>query len=136
MRLVAGFLFAPLACGLLALTYAVGSEVHEAVNFLEFSLLIGYASAIVLGIPAYLIMRYFGLNSLKPYLLVGFVLGLIPFEATWPGIVSLLWAWLSGKHPHWFVSWSFELPCGLAGTLSAFVFWLIVRPDHQCDTPP
>lgn len=81
-RTVIGFIGAPLV-GAIAwgvLLAAIGPAPIEALlqlpTFLIFSSVIAYPAVLVLGIPAYLLYRRFGIDTLKAYMLGGFAGGM------------------------------------------------------------
>lgn len=135
-RLIIGFIVAPLIPGVLF--GAVGELMSSPANFwwcLRLAAAVGYPTAIVCGIPAYILTQRRRLNKLGNYLVAGLILGLVPFcVATVPGtIIALLSARGSASH-----SALYGLPgliiylpiSALYGGFATFCFWFIARPDR------
>jgi hypothetical protein len=139
MRTVAGFLIAPTACVAVAYIWTGlqgGGFSLTALDlrFLELPLIVGYVVAGLFGIPAYFILKRINRVSLPTYLVAGFLIGVLTFEITWPGTVKFLIRGLTGGHPIWSGLWSVwdvESACGVAGALSAGVFWFIAQPQKK-----
>ncbi len=137
-RTIAGFVLAPLTCGATTATWMiVSAHVHdvpvtltEIRNIAMLGVLAGYVCTAVGGIPLYFALRYLGWTSLWTFLLLGCLLGIFAFELTWPGGIKTY----LGLAPN--VDFGLrsgliimEVMCGVAGTIAAAAFWLIVKPQ-------
>jgi hypothetical protein len=101
-----------------------------------FGTVIGYAAAIVIGIPLYVLLRVCGRNDLGDYVLAGAVAGVLTFELMWPGgLHGLIWLAMRGHLRQgaslFLDSVELELPCAAAGSAAAIIFWCIERPDRN-----
>jgi len=134
LRLVLGFLFAPLTPLLLLLAISLGSgsiEVRESILMIVLGLPSVYAPGIVLGIPGFLVLRWRRWDSMMAYFAAGAVIGLVLC------LISITVAEVRYADPSIIGRqarglWPFLIACSLA---SSSVFWMIVRPD-TFDTPP
>lgn len=131
VRLLAGFLIAPAAPAammLVAQVFKIGFK--DATDGAFVLLVIGYGSAVVLGIPSYLFLRSRGLNGLGSYLGVGSIIGIAYFCLIFvPTYINA-----DSKYVGELVKNTIGLGViGLGGGLIAsFVFWCIaVRPHGR-----
>ena len=100
------------------------------------AIFVGYVSALVLGMPVFLILHRYRVTSFSAYLVSGLVLGLVVYDSFFPGLFSVVRAFIEGRTPDvWFYLgfiWREGEPAAaIAGAASAAVFWLIARPDRE-----
>lgn len=131
-RTVAAFVIAPMmpAAILAAVILAAGGDA-QTLGYAAFAGYISYPFALLIGLPAFLVMRRRQWDGMRAYLFLGLALG---------GLFVALFAAMAGfegegADPAWLnllANLAFLLPfvlaCSLASTL---VFWLIVRPDRH-----
>ena len=124
LRIVAGFLFAPLVA---PVVLAVGADSSEPLSlwkigkyFPLFSLLTYLVTAIV-GIPLYLWFRHRQIRKFWPYPLVGLAVG------------SMIFLLLEMFVYAWYADLELGVALGIAGTLTTCVFWVIAvwRPEDS-----
>ncbi|MFN4018744.1 MAG: hypothetical protein ACK4JB_25655 [Reyranella sp.] len=129
-RAVAAFVIAPMtpAAILAAVMLAAGSDA-QTLGYAAFAGYISYPFALLVGLPAYLVLRRRQWDGLRAYLFLGLALGM-SFVALFAAVVGFegertepAWLTLLANLAHLL---PFVLACSLASTL---VFWLIVRPD-------
>lgn len=136
-----GFLVAPISPGLLAVAISLifraasssigAREVSEAAWLIGLSAVLGYPTAIILGVPAYLVLKWRRWNGPLVYVMAGALLGVMVYL-----VFGLLPHFNSGgfgalKERLYFTA-DTHLPAGvLCGALAAFVFWLVARPDRS-----
>jgi len=129
-RTVAAFVVAPMmpAAILAAVILAAGGDA-QTLGYAAFAGYISYPFALLVGLPAYLVMRRRHWDGLRAYLFLGLALG-ASFVAIFAGVAGFEG---EGTEPAWLNLLAnlayllpFVLACSLASTL---VFWLIVRPD-------
>jgi len=127
-RFLAGCLVAPLTPGILFFCISLLGNPSEGVWALKLSALAGYPALIVLGLPAYLLLRLLKRTDLLSYVFIGLLIGgIISFI-----LVSPLGAHVGGTVP--IVSFPpvpFLTLAAFFGALSSGAFWLIARPDRQ-----
>lgn len=129
--LLAGFLIAPavpVALMFAAQVFTIGYR--DAAEGALILLVIGYASAVVLGIPAYFFLRSKGMVDLKNYLVLGAIIGIAYYALIFiPTYLKTdpeyVWELIRGTVGLGVI--------GMAGGLIAsFVFWFIaVRPHSR-----
>ena len=119
-RTILGFIIAPLTVPICSILWGVMSLMilkEPRTPYIAIGISVGaygYIVAIVCGVPTYLFYQSLKFESLWQYLLGGFVLGLIPaiiFSAVFDKIMPV---------------YSYLNLAG-TGTVSAMVFWLIVK---------
>lgn len=129
-RIVAGFVVAPMtpALVLAGVIFAAGGDA-QALGYAAFAGYISYPFALLVGLPAFLVMRRKGWDGLRAYAVAGLVLALVfvalfAFTTGFGGEGANL-AWQNLLANLAFLL-PFVLTCALASTV---VFWLIARPD-------
>lgn len=129
-RTAAAFVAAPMmpAVILAAVVLVAGGD-PQTLGYAAFAGYISYPFALLIGLPAYLVMRRRHWDGLRAYLLLGLVLGVL-FVALFAGLAGFDGdaadsAWLNLLANLAFLL-PFVLACAVASTV---VFWLIVRPD-------
>lgn len=122
-RLLVGFLVSPIVPGVLTLLLGavLGSKASEAIWLLVLSAVIAYPATVVLGIPAFFVLRRFGLNGVGHYLLAGAFLGALVFVFLAPSHVQTTYFFQNG--------WTFLSVAVGAAAIASGAFWLIARPD-------
>ncbi|TAJ96356.1 MAG: hypothetical protein EPO10_12665 [Reyranella sp.] len=131
-RTVAGFVVAPMmpALVLAGVVLAAGGD-SQTLGYAAFAGYISYPFTLLVGLPAFLLMRRKRWDGLRAYALAGLALGLT---------FVVLFAGLAGfdgdaADPAWLnllANLAFMLPFVLAcAVVSSVVFWLIARPDLQ-----
>jgi hypothetical protein len=91
------------------------------------SMFLGYP-ALLLGIPAYFFLQTSNLTNLPAYLITGCLSGALYFEIL---NLSNAHGWLHYLFFNGYLRTKIALLMMLAGTISAFAFWLIARPDAR-----
>lgn len=129
-RLLIGILLAPITTGLVFLCVSAFGNLSEGVWALKLSALVGYTAAIVLGLPAHLLLRKLGWTNLLSYLVIGLLIGLVVgaalFSPVFVGNIGLTPS--SGKSLA--PSAAIFVLAAFFGALSSLVFWIIARPDR------
>ena len=140
LRTILGFVVAPIFPGLLAVilaapfragTTGVGlRELAEAAWIIGLSAVLGYPTALVLGVPLYFFLGSRGWNGLLIYVTAGAFLGLIIYL-----VYALLTEYssngLSGVADKFSNTAQIYVPLGMVcGAAAALSFWLIARPDR------
>lgn len=131
-RTVAGFLVAPMmpAVILAGVVLAAGGNA-QTLGYAAFASYIAYPFALLVGLPAFLVMRRKGWDGWRAYAVAGVALGLV---------FLVLFAGLAGfegdaANPAWLnllANLAFLLPFVLVSALSsAMIFWWVARPDLQ-----
>ena len=129
-RTVAAFVVAPMMPAMiLAGVILVAEGDSQALGYAAFAGYISYPFALLIGLPAYLVMRRKHWDGLRAYAYLGVALGVF-FLALFAGLAGFEG---SAADPAWLnllANLAFLLPfvlvCAVTSTL---VFWLIVRPD-------
>jgi len=121
VRLVVAFLVAPLAPALLPAWSASQNGSYHPLAVFVFFCGAFYALQILVGVPAYLLLRRFKLQRIWFYALTGFASVALPF---------IVYGEI--RRPSQDVGQALYLAIylGLLGGLSAAIFWLIVRPNR------
>jgi hypothetical protein len=101
----------------------MGVFAHPLSMFVAICLLI-YAFGIVLGVPAFLLLRRRNLSSLRAHALAGLGVAAAPVG------LALLWSVARGSVSLYAVAYNL-LYFGLAGLLAGATFWAISRPDRR-----
>lgn len=131
-RTVAGFMVAPMmpALVLAGVVLAAGGD-SQTLGYAAFAGYISYPFALLVGLPAFLLMRRKRWDGLRAYALAGLALGLT-FVVLFAGLAGLDG---DAADPAWLnllANLAFMLPFVLAcAVASSIVFWLIARPDLQ-----
>ena len=126
MRTLIAFLIAPLFPGAILLFFSlINSNADEGIWLFAFSALVGYLLAIVLGVPAYILMKKFGCDRLREYLIGGFVLSIAP-------IIYFIFVPKLSSYERVEIHMpniGLALLFVVASVSAACIFWLIARPD-------
>ncbi|WP_439614645.1 hypothetical protein [Reyranella sp.] len=129
-RTVAGFVVAPMMPALIlaGVVLAAGGD-SQTLGYAAFAGYVSYPFALLVGLPAFLVMRRRRWDGWRAYAVAGLVLG-IAFLALFAALVGVDGenaesAWLALLANLAFLL-PFVLACGLAASM---VFWLVVRPD-------
>ena len=134
LRVILGFLVAPISPGLLIVILGVVfgfGKSGEGMWLIKLSGMLGYPIAMVLGVPLYIFFRSRGWNGLLIYIAAGALLGLIIYLMYIPlgGYSS---SGLSGLSERFSNTARVYIPLGMiCGALAALLFWLIARPDRS-----
>lgn len=146
-RVIAGFIVAPLAAPVVGLLFAAalfaiypGDPIAGVPGFIELTAIIGYAAAVIIGLPLYLLLRLSRRRNLLAYVGAGLLAGVLTYELTSFGglhgfvleaarfgvafALNAAWGWLQ-----------LEIPCAAAGALGGAAFWAIARPDKAGPVP-
>lgn len=129
-RTVAGFLVAPMMPALIlaAVVLAAGGD-SQTLGYAAFAGYVSYSFALLVGLPAFLVMRRKRWDGWRAYAVAGLALGFV-FVALFAGVAGF-----DGDvaNPAWLAllaNLAFLLPFVLACSLAAsMVFWLLARPD-------
>jgi len=129
LRTLFAFLVAPLAPGLLlALPDFVAGNSEMASWYLEGSALAGYPVALVLGVPAYFLLRWKGWVALRFYFAAGFVMGAGAYFMAFVDGNVLDGSWITEAFAGQVLK---LLPvAAFFGMIGTVAFWVIARPDR------
>jgi hypothetical protein len=141
LRVILGFLVAPISPGLLAVVLAslfrmgtagLGTrEWSEAMWIIGLSGLLGYPVAVAFGVPLHLFFRSRGWNGLVAYIGAGALLGFVVY-LVWVIFPEYAANGLSGLTTKFSNTAQVYIPLGIVcGAVAALVFWLIARPDRS-----
>ena len=138
-RWLTGFLIAPLIPALVMLALAAPDIFNaKAASAIGFLAAVGYGTAVLFGIPAYLLMERYNYKGLQNYLLAGAGIGIAPWLGFFVLSVSVLFNEVFPGHHNAMALYAMTgsilvaflmIPCMIAGAASAAAFWIIVRPD-------
>lgn len=133
MRHAMAFLSAPLWVPLIVVLVASGiptpSGMPSASGLMVFAVVsafFAYLGMVVIGIPAYLFLRWRRWTSLWPAAVVGFVAGFVMAL----GLVGSWGGWTAALDPSANDLFA-GLVSALVGVLVAATAWLIIRPDRE-----
>ncbi len=129
IRTLAAFAIAPIAPGLLmtAVWLLIGKWYGSA-NWIAMASTAGYPTAVLFGVPAFLLMQWKGWTSVGAYAIAGALLGLVPTFVVVMAVIDIAGgvdALGSDRVQSLGLITAIGLVCGLVGGLS---FWLIARP--------
>ncbi len=130
-RTIAGFVSAPLVPGALIVALLLGfEEREEAQAVMLATLYFGYPTAVLLGVPAHVVMAHYHLRTLLAYAGAGALIGALLYVAL-PTMIEILMQ-MQGVDSGGHVTFSFSvLPAAMiCASVAATSFWLIVRPDR------
>jgi hypothetical protein len=127
-RILAGTVLAPLAPGILFLFISIFGRVGEGLWALKLSAMVGYPAMVVLGIPAYFLLRKLGWNRAWGYLMAGLIIGTIVAAVFFTTVVMTNLA--ISAHTSLAPSAAIFIVAAVLGVLSGAVFWAIARPDR------
>jgi len=129
MRTILGFLAAPIVpifFIFLVQVFTIGYS--EALTLLLTLTSIGYAIAIIFGIPMHVALKYKKIFTMQAYIYFGAILGLIPYA-----ILFVPTYFSSVNEGHFFLLFKntvgFSLLGAGCGMVSSFVFWFFVVRD-------
>ncbi|WP_458366812.1 hypothetical protein [Burkholderia pseudomallei] len=125
IRVVFGFLVSPAIPAIVIYAWQLlASKKSEAEWGATVFLIFGYIAALIFGAPAYLLLRYLRITSLRAYLLAGFSIGALAGILIFlPDVVR---NWNSNyRHAILLLINGFPLMGGAAGLLASWVFWLL-----------
>lgn len=126
MRLTIAFIVAPLIPGTILLFFSlINSNANEGVWIFTFSALVGYFLTIALGIPAYILMKNYGFNRLREYLIGGLLLSIVP-------IIYFIFVPKFSSYEGvkiYTPNVGLVLLFIVASMSATCIFWLIARPD-------
>jgi hypothetical protein len=120
MRTIVAFVVAPLLPAILPAWQMARAPNQTGLSAYIFVCCLIYLLQAVAGIPAVLLFSSKGNYRLWPYLLVGFVASAIP-----AAVAVVI------KEGGLFVLVFGVVYMGILGALTALIFWLVARPDHQ-----
>ncbi|HEV2622972.1 MAG TPA: hypothetical protein VGU65_12890 [Frateuria sp.] len=130
MRLLVGFLLAPLAPGLLFWLLSLVGNPGEGLWALKFLALVSYPAMLVLGVPAHMLLTTRHWTSGWSYSMAGVLIGatvaVVLFYST--AIHNFSPALDPNKSLGPFAG--ILIIAALLGALAAWVFWLIARPNR------
>lgn len=125
-RTVAGFVVAPMMPALIlaGVVLAAGGD-SQTLGYAAFAGYVSYPFALLVGLPAFLVMRRRRWDGWRAYAVAGLGLGIV-FLTLFAALVAFDGekaesAWLA-----LLANLAFVLACALAASM---VFWLVVRPD-------
>lgn len=128
-RTVVGFAIAPVVPGALLAAALLAHNEKEAASVFLAGLYLGYPIALLLGLPAHLVLQRNGLTSWLSYVISGALLGAALYFIIPPAIDLLLQAQgVEGGHTVFTLTVLPAAAC-VAAT-AALAFWLIARPDR------
>lgn len=126
MRLIVAFIVAPLFPGTILLFFSlINSNTNEGFWVFTFSVLVGYFLAIVLGVPAYILIKKYGFNRLRDYLIGGLLLSIAPI--IYFIFVPKFYNYEGVKI--YIPNMGLALLFIVASVSATCIFWLIARPD-------
>ncbi len=134
LRLWVGFVFAPLTPGLLFLILSLFGNAGEGIWALKLSALVGYPAMLVLGVPAYMLLTKRHWISGWSYTLAGAVIGAIVAAMLFGSVAIRNFSLTPDVGKSLGPSAAIFMLAALLGALSAWVFWLIARPNCGCET--
>lgn len=121
MRIIAAFLVAPMLPALLpAWSASQNGSYHPLAVFVAVCGAF-YALQILVGVPAFLLLRRFKLQQIWFYAVIGFASVAVPF---------VVYAEIRNSSHGLGQALYLAIYLGLLGGLSAVIFWLIVRPNR------
>lgn len=123
-RLAVGFLVAPLLPGVVVVIVGASfnaGKFGEALWLLKLSALVGYSATIVVGTPAYFVLRWRQWNGVGAYLVTGALAGISFSIAV---VLALQAATFAKTIP------AYALFSAICGAAAAAFFWVLVRPDR------
>ena len=130
-RVVMGFVIAPLCPAIFVISEMMLIEPPPLTSLPEllpvfplgmvFSGIVAYPTTVILGIPAFLLMRKYNLNGIVAYLAAGALMSVGP-------LVTVSWGPSLGFRVVKLDLFLFTLGCSL---IAVATFWLIVRPDRM-----
>lgn len=130
MRLIIAFIVAPLFPSTILLLFSlINSKANEGFWIFTFSTLVGYFLAIVLGVPAYILMKKYGCNKFREYLVGGLFLSIAPI--VYFIFVPKLFIYEGTKF--YFSNVGLALLFIVASVSATCIFWLIARPDLRAE---
>jgi hypothetical protein len=111
----------------LVLCISIFGRIGEGLWALKLSAMVGYPAMVVLGIPAYFVLRKLGWNRAWGYLLAGLIIGTIVAAVIFTPVVmnNLPLSANTSLAP----SAAIFMVAAVLGVLSGTVFWAIARPD-------
>lgn len=140
-RWLTGFLVAPLIPALVMLALSAPDIFNaRALSAIGFLVAVSYGTAILLGIPAYLLMERYDYKGLQNYLVAGAGIGIAPWLGFFIFSVSVLFNEVFPAPHNAMALYAMTgsilvaflmIPCMIAGAASAAAFWIIVRPDQR-----
>jgi len=139
VRTLIAFAVAPMGAGIVGFIWSLAwGRFHnvpsiEALQIGILGIVVGAITALFLGFPLFLLLRYLHRSSLVVYIAAGAMLGVVVFESIWPGAIrTLVFERSVGAQLDQEV-WSAMIGgdglCALAGICAAWLFWKIARPD-------
>ncbi len=129
-KVVAAFSVSPLASTVpvILFTLAQGSGASPGFLLITSAVVVvcGYLAIVVLGIPAYLIYRSKGIESVWAYLLGAFLIGVVASV-----LITAPFSY-GTKYP----TWQLILISGLGGTCAGLVFWWFIKspPNNRFES--
>lgn len=130
MRTLVAFLIAPLFPGVMFLLFfLISSEADAGVWFFCGSTFVAYLVTIVFGVPTYMWLRKCNNNDLWGYLICGSLLSIVPIAQ----VISLPGSFSHVDLEFLMQNLGWALLIILLSTGTAFIFWIIARPDLNVD---
>ena len=129
LRIVAGFAVGPIVPALLlSVVWLFVEKDYGSANWMTIAFRIGYPTALLLGVPAFLLMEWRGWTSAYAYAIAGALLGLAPCFVLVMAMIDFAGGVeeLNGDGVQTIGTFvALGLFCGIVAGLA---FWLIVRP--------
>ena len=129
-RTIVAFLIAPISFGLLLVAGSIftGGTFGGVFLYLSLSAMIGYSLAVLIGLPAYVVMRKLGANGIRSYSFMAMIFALILISSlivfpTYSDNGGDLSSLLSQPRIYQMAILT------VASFFTVFAFWFIARPD-------
>lgn len=125
MRVLLGFLLAPLTVGLIFLVYSIATgELGEGIWAFVLASLVGYMVSLIFGLPTYLLLQRLERRAAMDYVVSSLIISLILVALL---VVLPAVSGESGPIGTYLAQGAFIVAGAL---ITGFCFWLIVRPDR------
>ena len=131
LRLLTGFLLAPIVPGLLFLILSLFGNPGEGVWALKLSAMVGYPAMLVLGVPIHLLLVRRHRTGGWTYVLAGIVTGTVVAAVLFGRVVMQNFSITPDPTRSLGPSAAIFVLAALLGALAAWVFWLIARPSRK-----
>lgn len=131
LRVFAALLISPLSPGIIFFILSLFMNPGEGLWALKISALMGYPSALLLGVPTHLFLIHRNWTGGWYYTIAGMMIGVVVSTLLFGGVVTQNFSLTPDPNKSLAPSAAIFILMALFGAFAAWIFWLIARPNRK-----